>query len=118
MSLKPLRIAVVMDPIDEIKYEKDTSLAILLAAKQRGWPLYYAEMADLRLRDGVAEASAYQADTQSASAPCARGASRFSLETDPWRRLLGNLCTGRSLADGGIRVALGSARSKVNQALP
>ena len=58
------RLIVVMDPIEEIKYEKDTSLAILLAAKQRGWPLYYAEMADLRLRDGVAEARLRQLDVQ------------------------------------------------------
>ena len=43
---------------------------------------------DPSARDGVAEASAYHSDTRSASAPCARGASQFSLETDPWRRLL------------------------------
>jgi len=51
-----LRVVVVMDPIDHIKYEKDTTLAMLLAAQQRGWALFYAELADLRLRDGVAEA--------------------------------------------------------------
>lgn len=51
-----MRLIVVMDPIDEIKFEKDTSLALLLAAQARGWPLHYAELADLRLRDGVAEA--------------------------------------------------------------
>jgi glutathione synthase len=56
MSASP-RLLVVMDPIDHIKFEKDTTLAILLAAQRRGWPLFYAEMADLRLRDGIAEAS-------------------------------------------------------------
>jgi glutathione synthase len=50
------RLVVVMDPISEIKYEKDTSLAMLLAAARRGFELHYAELADLRLRDGVAEA--------------------------------------------------------------
>ena len=50
-------LLVVMDPIDEVKYEKDTSLAMLLAAQARGFELHYAELADLRLRDGVAEAS-------------------------------------------------------------
>jgi glutathione synthase len=59
---KAFRLIVVMDPIEEIKYEKDTSLALLLAAKQRGWPLFYAELADLRLRDGVAEARLRQID--------------------------------------------------------
>ncbi len=54
---KSPRLVVVMDPIDHIKFEKDTTLAILLAAQLRGWQLFYAEMADLRLRDGVAEAS-------------------------------------------------------------
>jgi glutathione synthase len=51
------RLVVVMDPIDQIKYEKDTTLAMLLAAQRRGYELHYAELADLRLRDGVAEAS-------------------------------------------------------------
>jgi glutathione synthase len=50
------RLVVVMDPIGEIKVEKDTTLAMLLAAQRRGFSLHYAELADLRLRDGVAEA--------------------------------------------------------------
>jgi glutathione synthase len=52
---KPIRLLVVMDPIDQIKYRKDTTLAMLLAAQARGYELHYAELADLRLRDGVAE---------------------------------------------------------------
>jgi glutathione synthase len=43
-----------MDPIDEIKPAKDTTLAMLLAAQKRGWELWYAEQRDLWLRDGVA----------------------------------------------------------------
>ncbi len=50
-----VRLAVVMDPIGEIKYAKDTTLALLLAAQARGWSLHYLEQHDLRLRDGVAE---------------------------------------------------------------
>src|SRR4030095_10592404 len=50
----PLRVRVVMDPIDEIKPAKDTTLAMLLAAQKRGWELWYAEQRDLWLRDGVA----------------------------------------------------------------
>jgi hypothetical protein len=53
MSKLP-RLAVVMDPIEEIKYAKDTSLAMLLAAQERGWELHYLEQGDLWLRDGVA----------------------------------------------------------------
>jgi glutathione synthase len=52
-SQSPLRVLVVMDPIDEIKPAKDTTLAMLLAAQKRGWELWYAEQRDLWLRDGV-----------------------------------------------------------------
>jgi glutathione synthase len=55
-SSRALQLVVVMDDIAHIKFEKDTSLAMLLAAQQRGYGLHYAELADLRLRDGVAEA--------------------------------------------------------------
>ena len=43
----------MMDPIDEIKPAKDTTLAMLLAAQKRGWELWYAEQRDLWLRDGI-----------------------------------------------------------------
>jgi len=50
-----VRLAVLMDPIGHIKFAKDTTLGMLLAAQARGWELHYLEQADLRLRDGVAE---------------------------------------------------------------
>jgi glutathione synthase len=50
---KTVRLVVVMDPISDIKPAKDTTLAMLLAAQQRGWQLWYAEQGDLWLRDGV-----------------------------------------------------------------
>jgi glutathione synthase len=49
-----IRLAVVMDPIDDIKYPKDSTLAMLLAAQGRGFELFYLEQRDLSLRDGVA----------------------------------------------------------------
>jgi glutathione synthase len=54
MTANAVRIAVVMDPIEAIKPRKDTTLAMLLAAQQRGWELHYLELGDLWLRDGVA----------------------------------------------------------------
>jgi glutathione synthase len=51
---EPLRLAVVMDPIAKIKFAKDSTLAMLLAAAARGWELTYFEQNDLWLRDGVA----------------------------------------------------------------
>ncbi len=47
-------LAVVMDPIGGIKIAKDSSFAMLLAAKDRGWHLRYLEQGDLFLRDGRA----------------------------------------------------------------
>ena len=60
MSLKPLRIAVVMDPIEDIKPRKDTTLAMLLAAQRRGWELHYLELSGIWLRDGVALGRAHR----------------------------------------------------------
>ena len=50
----PIRLLVVMDPIEAIKPAKDSTLAMLLAAQRRGWAILYAEQKDLSLRDGVA----------------------------------------------------------------
>jgi glutathione synthase len=48
------RLGVVMDPINGIKYAKDSTLAMLLAAQARGFELTYLEQSDLALRDGEA----------------------------------------------------------------
>lgn len=47
-----IRLGVVMDPIHAIKYQKDSTLAMLFAAQKRGWELFYMEQGDLCLRDG------------------------------------------------------------------
>ncbi len=49
-----VRCAVVMDPIAHIKPAKDSTLAMLYAAQDRGWELWYLEQGDLSLRDGQA----------------------------------------------------------------
>src|SRR3984893_896040 len=48
------RLAVVMDPIADIKHAKDSTLAMLIAAQARGFELFYLEQRDLALRDGTA----------------------------------------------------------------
>lgn len=53
MTSRPT-LAVVMDPIADIKFSKDSTLAMLLAAQADGFDLRYLEMGDLMLRDGVA----------------------------------------------------------------
>lgn len=49
-----ISLGVIMDPIASINYHKDSTLAMLLAAQSRGWPLYYMEMDDLSLQNGEA----------------------------------------------------------------
>ena len=56
MSQRPLKVGVVMDPIADLSFKKDTSLAMLWAAQDRGWSLHYMEQEDLFLRDGRAHA--------------------------------------------------------------
>jgi glutathione synthase len=53
-----IRLAVVMDPIEDIKYAKDSTLAMLLAARKRGFEVWYLTQPDLYLRDGVARGRA------------------------------------------------------------
>lgn len=52
-----LKIGVVMDPIKSISFHKDTTLALLLAAAERGWQLHYMEMEDLFLDQGNPKAT-------------------------------------------------------------
>lgn len=52
MSERALKIGVVMDPIADITYKKDTTLAMLWAAQSRGASLYYMEQEDLYLEHG------------------------------------------------------------------
>ena len=53
-----IRLAVVMDPIEDIHYAKDSTLAMLLAATKRGHELWYLTQGDLYLRDGTARGRA------------------------------------------------------------
>ncbi|WP_277960528.1 glutathione synthase [Pseudomonas sp. RIT-To-2] len=51
-----VRLGIVMDPIAEISYKKDSSLAMLLAAQERGWTLFHMEIQDLYQAGGKARA--------------------------------------------------------------
>lgn len=51
-----IKIGVVMDPIAKLNYKKDSTMAMLWAAQDRGWQLYYMEQHDLLLDQGVAKA--------------------------------------------------------------
>ena len=49
-----IKLGIVMDPIADIKVKKDSSLAMMLEAQQRGYEIYYMEMNDLYLMQGQA----------------------------------------------------------------
>lgn len=49
-----IKLGVVMDPIDRISFHKDTTLALLNAAQERGIDLFYMEQSDLSIQQGVA----------------------------------------------------------------
>lgn len=54
MAANPLKIGVVMDPIDSIVPKKDSSFAMLLEAQRRAAEIHYFEQRDLRMVAGTA----------------------------------------------------------------
>ena len=52
-----IQLGVVMDPISAISYKKDTTMAMLWAAQDRGWQLHYMEQSDMYLMQGEARAN-------------------------------------------------------------
>ncbi|CAM4460303.1 MAG: Glutathione synthetase [Legionellaceae bacterium] len=51
------KIGIIMDPITHIKIVKDTTFALMLEAQKRQWQIYYMEIKDLFLKNGVTWAS-------------------------------------------------------------
>jgi glutathione synthase len=51
-----LKIGIVMDPIHNINYKKDSSLAMLWAAQDKGWDIWYMEQQHLYVDNGIAMA--------------------------------------------------------------
>ncbi|MDF1628666.1 MAG: glutathione synthase [Alcanivoracaceae bacterium] len=47
-----IRLGVVMDPIEKIKPWKDSTFAMLLEARRRGWQVLYMTPGDLYVREG------------------------------------------------------------------
>ena len=51
--MNELKIGVVMDPIDRIDIDKDTTFVLMLEAQRRGHEIYFMEIDDLFLRGGT-----------------------------------------------------------------
>ena len=52
-----VKLGVVMDPIEQVNYKKDSTLAMLWAASDRGWEIQYMTPQDIYLDQGEALAS-------------------------------------------------------------
>lgn len=63
-----MKLAFILDPLDGLKTEKDTSLAIMREAARRGHELFVLEQGDILLRDGrvALSAAAFRFDTGAA----------------------------------------------------
>jgi len=48
------KLGIVMDPIESITPYKDSSLAMMLEAQARGWQIYYFQLDDIFLDNGIA----------------------------------------------------------------
>ena len=59
-----IKLGIVMDPIEQININKDTSFAMLLEAQTRGWEIHYMQLNDLYLRNGRAFARTRQLKVQ------------------------------------------------------
>ena len=51
--MRVLKIGVVMDPVDKINIDKDTTFVLMLEAQRRGHEVYYMELEDLFIRGGT-----------------------------------------------------------------
>ncbi|MBT4146951.1 MAG: glutathione synthase, partial [Gammaproteobacteria bacterium] len=59
-----IKFGMVMDSIDHINIQKDTSFAMLLEAQVRNWELHYIQLGDLFLRKGKVYAHSLQIQVQ------------------------------------------------------
>lgn len=55
-----MKLAVLMDPIESIKPYKDSSFAMLLAAQEMGWTIFYFTLNDMYCEQGQAMAQLHQ----------------------------------------------------------
>ena len=49
----PIRLGIIMDPIDTINIKKDSTFAMMLEAQARGWQLFYMLQNSLYIENGV-----------------------------------------------------------------
>lgn len=55
--MEAIKLGIVMDPIEKINTNKDSSFAMMLAAQKKNWDIYYIRPQDLYIRDSRAHAN-------------------------------------------------------------
>jgi glutathione synthase len=55
--MQPLKVGVVMDPIEKINIDKDTTFVLILELQKRGDEIYYMELEDLFIRGGTPQSN-------------------------------------------------------------
>jgi glutathione synthase len=53
--MRNLKVGVVMDPVEKINIDKDTTFVLMLEAQRRGHEIYFMELDDLFIRGGTPE---------------------------------------------------------------
>ena len=53
-----IKLAILMDPIETVDPKHDSSFAMLMAAQEKGWELYYFQQHDLFSESGIVKAQA------------------------------------------------------------
>ena len=55
--MSAISLGFIIDPIEAINTQKDSSFAMMLAAQKRGWSLFYMQQKDLYVREGIVYAT-------------------------------------------------------------
>ena len=86
-----MKLLFILDPLEELKAYKDTSVAMMRAAQSRGHQVYFCEQSDLHSRGRV----------------MARNQEPFSAWTDFWRHVVKLVCLGDAAFIATVRTARG-----------
>jgi len=73
--MRKLKIGVVMDPVDKINIDKDTTFVLMLEAQRRGHEIFFMELDDLFVRGGTPHARYRRLELE-------RAASHYRLSND------------------------------------
>ena len=83
-----LKIGVVMDPVDKINIDKDTTFVLMLEAQRRGHEIYFMELDDLFIRGGTPHGALSPAWTRTGHAALSTSANSVDRRAGGFRQRL------------------------------